>query len=281
MIELLSPVGDFECLKAAVQNGADAIYMGANLFSARAFATNFDDAELEKAINYAKLRGVKTHLTLNTLIKNDEFEEAFNLAKKAYELGIDAITVQDLGLATKLIKEFPDLDIHASTQMTTTNLSGIKELEKLGFKRAVLSREVSLPEIENISLTTIINSFKQMFVELIGVFSINNIKSPMFWLGLFVLANIFLHVSISKADLKNAAIGIIFFIILIPLFSILFSFTGIAPADFALWCFKVNFVFLFMLIFGLFIDILILLFSMLAFKIKKIYYKKVKKLIIK
>ena len=138
-----------------------------------------------------------------------------------------------------------------------------------------------IPEIENISLTTIINSFKQMFVELIGVFSINNIKSPMFWLGLFVLANIFLHVSISKADLKNAAIGIIFFIILIPLFSILFSFTGIAPADFALWCFKVNFIFLFMLIYGLFIDILILLSSMLACKIKKTYYKNVKNLMIK
>lgn len=150
MVELLSPVGDFECLKAAVQNGADAVYFGANLFSARAFATNFNETDLEQAINYAKLRGVKTHLTLNTLIKNNEFEDAFNLAKKAYELGIDAIIVQDLGLATNLIKSFPDLDIHASTQMTTTNLEGIKQLEKIGFKRAVLSREVSLPEIAHI-----------------------------------------------------------------------------------------------------------------------------------
>ena len=154
MIELLSPVGDFECLKAAVQNGADAVYFGSNIFSARAFASNFDNQELEKAINYAKIRGVKTHLTLNTLIKNNEFEQAFNLAKKAYELGIDAIIVQDLGLATDLIKSFPDLDIHASTQMTTTNLETVKKLEKIGFKRIVLSRECSLSEIKNICKNT-------------------------------------------------------------------------------------------------------------------------------
>ena len=150
MIELLSPVGDFECLKAAVQNGADAVYFGANLFSARAFAKNFDLEDLEKAINYAKLRGVKTNLTLNTLIKDDEFEDAVMLAKKAYEFGIDAIIVQDLGLATTLIKNFPNLPIHASTQMTIHNLDGALEAEKLGFKRAVLSRELSINEIEYI-----------------------------------------------------------------------------------------------------------------------------------
>ena len=155
MAELLSPVGDFDCLKAAVQNGADAVYFGSNLFSARAFAKNFDtDDELEKAINYAKLRGVKTHLTLNTLIKDDEFENAFNVAKKAYELGIDAIIVQDLGLATELIKAFPDLDIHASTQMTSTNIEQVKKLQQIGFKRVVLSRECSLTEIKNICQNT-------------------------------------------------------------------------------------------------------------------------------
>lgn len=150
MIELLSPVGDFDCLKAAVQNGANAVYFGSNLFSARAFAKNFDKDELEQAINYAKLRGVKTHLTLNTLIKDEEFEEAFNVAKTAYEFGIDAIIVQDLGLAINLINSFPDLEIHASTQMTTSNLEGVKILEHLGFKRVVLSRECSISEIEHI-----------------------------------------------------------------------------------------------------------------------------------
>ena len=135
MIELLSPVGDFECLKAAVQNGADAVYFGAGSFSARAFATNFDDEALEKAITYAKLRGVKTNLTLNTLIKNDEMQNAINLAKKAYEFGIDAIIVQDLGLARYLIKNFPGLAIHASTQMSVHSLDGVLALEKMGFSR--------------------------------------------------------------------------------------------------------------------------------------------------
>ena len=97
------------------------------------------DNTLEEAINYAKLRNVKTNLTLNTLIKENEFEDAFNLAKKAYEFGIDAIIVQDLGLAKQLIRSFPDLDIHASTQMTAHNLQGVLELQELGFKRVVLS----------------------------------------------------------------------------------------------------------------------------------------------
>lgn len=154
MIELLSPVGDFECLKAAVQTKANAVYFGAKSFGARAFASNFDDKTLEEAINYAKLRNVKTNLTLNTLIKEDEFEDAFNLAKKAYEFGIDAIIVQDLGLATELINKIPDLPIHASTQMTIHNLEGVNLLKELGFKRVVLSRELSLEEIEYICKNT-------------------------------------------------------------------------------------------------------------------------------
>ena len=150
MIDLLSPVGNFDCLKAAVQNGANSVYFGADLFSARAYASNFDLKELEKAIIYAKTRGVKTNLTLNTLIKDYEFDDDFELAKKAYEFGIDAIIVQDLGLAKQLINHFPDLDIHASTQMTVHNLQGVLKLQELGFKRVVLSRELSLQEIEYI-----------------------------------------------------------------------------------------------------------------------------------
>lgn len=154
MVELLSPVGDFECLKAAVQNGANSVYCGADIFSARAFATNFDDEALEKVIEYAKTRGVKTNLTLNTLIKNNELESALNLAKKAYKFGIDAIIVQDLGLAMKLIKTFPDLPIHASTQMTVHNLNGALKLQDLGFKRIVLSRELSVNDIDFICKNT-------------------------------------------------------------------------------------------------------------------------------
>lgn len=149
-VELLSPVGDFECLKAAVQNGADSVYFGADSLSARASATNFSLENLPDAINYAKLRNVKTHLTLNTLIKNNEMNEAINIAKIAYEAGIDAIIVQDLGLAKYLIDNFPDLPIHASTQMTIYNLEGALLAEKLGFSRAVLSRELSISEIEHI-----------------------------------------------------------------------------------------------------------------------------------
>ena len=137
MLDLLSPVGDFDCLKAAVQNGADSVYFGADLFSARAFAHNFNLDELKNAIEYAKLRGVKTNLTLNTLLKDDEFDKAINLAIKAYEFGIDAIIVQDLGLAMKLISLIPDLPIHASAQMTIHNLNGALELQELGFKRVV------------------------------------------------------------------------------------------------------------------------------------------------
>ena len=154
MLELLSPVGDFDCLKAAVQNGADSVYFGANLFSARAYAHNFDLEELQKAIQYAKIRGVKTHLTLNTLIKDDEFDDALSLAKNAYKFGIDAIIVQDLGLAKTLIKMFPDLQIHASTQMTVHNLNGALELQDMGFKRVVLSRELSTDEIDYICKNT-------------------------------------------------------------------------------------------------------------------------------
>ena len=149
-IELLSPVGDFDCLKAAVQSGADCVYFGGELFNARASANNFSDEELKAAIEYAKLRNVKTNLTLNILIKNDEFSDAITLARKAYEYGIDAIIVQDLGLAKKLIELFPDLPIHASTQMTIHNLDGVLEAERLGFKRVVLSRELSVDEIKHI-----------------------------------------------------------------------------------------------------------------------------------
>lgn len=149
-IELLSPVGNMDCMRAAVQNGADAVYFGSG-FSARAFASNFDGDDLKCAIEYAKLRGVQTHLTLNTLIKNDEFENAFSVAQMAYNYGIDAIIVQDLGLANLLINSFPNIAIHASTQLTAHNLDGVLSLQDMGFRRVVLSRELTLEEIEYIT----------------------------------------------------------------------------------------------------------------------------------
>ena len=150
MIDLLSPAGDFECLKAGVQNGADSVYFGANSFNARAFANNFDLENLKNAIEYAKIRGVKTNLTLNTLMKETEFEDALSLAINAYKFGIDAIIVQDLGLAKKLKQLLPDLPLLASTQMSIHNLEGVLELQNLGFKRVVLARELSINEIQYI-----------------------------------------------------------------------------------------------------------------------------------
>ena len=152
--ELLSPVGDFECLKAAVQNGADSVYLGASSFNARARATNFDENSLIKAVTYAKLHNVKVNLTLNTLIKNEEFEDAVKLAVYAYNIGVDAIIIQDLGLATYLRKHHPEIVLHASTQMTVHNLDGVNNLEKAGFSRVVLSRELNISEIEYIKQNT-------------------------------------------------------------------------------------------------------------------------------
>lgn len=152
--ELLSPVGDFECLKAAVQNGANAVYLGAASFSARAKATNFAGNELFEAIKYAKLRNVAVHLALNTLIKNEEFNDAINLAVDAYNNGVDAIIIQDLGLAAYLRKYYPEIPLHGSTQMTVHNLEGALQLEKLGFSRVVLSRELSIDEIKYIRQNT-------------------------------------------------------------------------------------------------------------------------------
>ena len=146
-IELLSPVGDFECLKAAIQNGANAVYLGASMFSARANAKNFNLEELKNAIEYAALRNVKIHLALNTLIKNEEWNDAIQLAATAYKYGVSAIIVQDIGLAKALIKTFPDLPIHASTQMSIHNLEGVKIAKEMGFSRVVLSRELSIDEI--------------------------------------------------------------------------------------------------------------------------------------
>lgn len=153
-VELLSPAGDLECLKVAVQNGANAVYFGAEQFNARINSTNFGREELTQAIEYAKLRGVKTHLTLNILIKNDEFEDAIKLVEFAYNSGIDAVIIQDLGLAKKVIELFPDLEVHSSTQMTIYNLDGVKKIKELGFSRCVLARELSINEIEHICKNT-------------------------------------------------------------------------------------------------------------------------------
>lgn len=146
-MEILSPVGNFSMLEAAVRSGADAVYLGLKDFSARRNAENFSKEELASAIEYCHIRGVRVYLTLNILIKEDELQNAFNLAKFAYISGIDGIIIQDLGLAKILNENIPELELHASTQMSVHSPSALIPLKKLGFKQVVLAREMSKTQI--------------------------------------------------------------------------------------------------------------------------------------
>ncbi|MDF2882042.1 MAG: peptidase [Clostridiaceae bacterium] len=150
-IELLAPAGSLESLYAAVQAGADAVYIGGSKFSARAYASNFDNENMIKAIDYCHLYNVRIFVTINTLMKENEIDEAVEYAQFLYEQGVDALIIQDLGFSSKLKKVLPDFEIHASTQITVHNGEGAKLLVQSGFKRIVLSRELSLDEIKYIS----------------------------------------------------------------------------------------------------------------------------------
>lgn len=145
--ELLAPAGDMSCLIAAVQSGADAVYFGGSLFNARRGAGNFAGEQLKSAVDYCFLRGVKTYVTLNTLLFDSEINDAMAFARELYGLGVTAVIVQDIGLAALLRRDLPGLAVHASTQMGVHNIEGLKYCESNGVKRAVLSREVSLEEI--------------------------------------------------------------------------------------------------------------------------------------
>ncbi|MDR7870385.1 MAG: DUF3656 domain-containing protein [Tissierellaceae bacterium] len=153
-IELLAPVGSMESLYAAVQNGANAVYLGGKLFNARHNATNFDSEELKVAIEYAHLNDVRVYVTVNILIDDKEMEDTLDYIKFLYEIDVDAIIVQDIGLAKLVSEIFPDLALHGSTQMTINNVYGAKHLESMGFTRVVLARETPLKEIQNIKSNT-------------------------------------------------------------------------------------------------------------------------------
>lgn len=150
-IELLAPAGSIESLHAAVQAGAGAVYLGGNKFSARAYASNFDNENMTKAVEYCHLYNVKIYVTINTILKEDEVKEALEYAEFLYKIGVDALIIQDLGFANLIRKNLPNFELHASTQMTIHNAEGALFLRKLGFKRIVLSRELSLKEIGHIS----------------------------------------------------------------------------------------------------------------------------------
>ncbi len=153
-VELLAPAGDWDSFLAAVENGADAVYLGGKLFNARQFAGNFEKETLKKAIDYAHVRDVNIYLTANTLISDSEMKQALSMIEESYLAGIDGVIVQDIGYAGLIRKLFPDLSLHGSTQMTIYNPEGIRTLEQLGFSRVVLARELSLEEIEHIALNS-------------------------------------------------------------------------------------------------------------------------------
>ena len=149
-IELLSPAGSFECAKVAIDSGADAIYMGAEKYSARAFAKSATENKVIDAIKLAKDCGKKFYLTVNTLFKQKELKEIFLFLDEYVKAGVDAFIVQDLGVAMLLKKEYKDVELHASTQMTITSSKAINFIGSLGFKQVVLARELTLKEIKEI-----------------------------------------------------------------------------------------------------------------------------------
>lgn len=154
MAELLAPAGEFESLRAAILNGANAVYVGGKAFSARQFAGNFDDDEMVEAVRLCHSYNAKIYVTLNTLLHNSELEAAAKYAAFLHSIGVDAIIVQDIGLIKVLREQVPNLEIHGSTQMTVHNLEGVNLLYNMGVKRVVLSRELSLKEIKYIKKNT-------------------------------------------------------------------------------------------------------------------------------
>ena len=150
MFELLSPAGSMESLKAGIQNGADAIYLGGSIFGARAAATNFDNDELIEAVKYAKLRDVNIFVTVNTSIKETEIEDLISYTDFLYKIGVDAIILSDIGIAEVLRKRYPNMELHASTQISAHSLNDVLELKQVGFDRVVIARELGIEEIKEI-----------------------------------------------------------------------------------------------------------------------------------
>ncbi|MBR0038827.1 MAG: U32 family peptidase [Lachnospiraceae bacterium] len=149
-LELLSPAGSFECAKAAVDAGADAIYMGGAKYGARAFAKSTSDDSIIDSIKFVKENGKKFYLTINTLFKQRELKEIFLFLDPIVDMGVDAFIVQDLGVAMLLKNKYPNVELHASTQMTITSSKAINLIKPLGFTQVVLARELSIKEIKAI-----------------------------------------------------------------------------------------------------------------------------------
>lgn len=152
--EILAPAGSPECVLSAVRSGADAVYLGTKAFNARRGAENFSDAELQKAIEYCRARGVKVHVVLNTLVRDDELELAFDVIRHVCALGADVLILQDVGLSALARECAPSVLRHASTQMSVQTAAGLELLKTLGYSRAVLPRELTKEEIKNLRKST-------------------------------------------------------------------------------------------------------------------------------
>ena len=153
-MEILSPAGSFESLQAAVNYGADAVYVGGSRFSARSSARNFNDEELLEAVEYCHLRGVKLYVCTNTLLQEGELSGVMDFVRYAYKIGVDALIVQDVGLIRRIRQELPDFPLHGSTQMTVLNHQGVNTLAELGLERVVLAREVTGEGLRSIAQKT-------------------------------------------------------------------------------------------------------------------------------
>ena len=149
--ELLAPSGSPEVLITAINAGADAVYIAGQQYGARAYAKNFTIEEIEKAVEYAHLNGSKIHVTVNTLVNNFEIVDVLNYLFKLYQIGVDAVIVQDFGLIWLLKTFIPNLEVHASTQMGLNNYASIKWANKNNIKRIVLPREVNINQIKEIN----------------------------------------------------------------------------------------------------------------------------------
>ena len=149
-VELLAPAGDMTSFKLAINNGADAVYIAGKNFGARAYAANFTNEELLEAINYAHERDKKVYVTVNTVIKNNELNSCVEFIGILYKGGVDAIIIQDLGLASILKQVYPALALHASTQMNCLSVNHAKELKEFGFKRIILARETPIEVVKEI-----------------------------------------------------------------------------------------------------------------------------------
>lgn len=149
-VEILAPAGSFDSMKAAVAAGADAVYMGGSRFGARAYAENPDEMGMLEAINYVHLHGRQLYMTVNTLVKEDEMDDLYDYLLPYYQAGLDAVIVQDMGVFSYIREHFPDLPVHASTQMTITGPEGAALMTRMGAVRIVTARELSLEEIRRI-----------------------------------------------------------------------------------------------------------------------------------